>query len=103
MEAVLKPLVNSETSISVSNDTAVIQSGVQSLSLNKQDGMLVSGPIGFTSAFNRIKWSGMFRFNTLLASTMPSTMISPVPTFELDIPFKEAAMMSRIAGMLGGL
>lgn len=102
MSAVLKSSHNSDTMVHVVDGVITIQSGAQAIQLHQDDGILISGPLGITSAFDRIKFSGMFRFNSLIASTMPSTMISPIPTLEHDLPIKEAASLASIASILLG-
>jgi hypothetical protein len=52
----------------------------------KKYGNFIVGPTTFTAHPESVRIGGIFRFNGLLTSTVPSTIVSPVSTLILDIP-----------------
>lgn len=80
---------NSDTIINIGSETISLGAGEMSVSTDVKTGNYIVGPLSITSSFTDIRWSsGLFKFNSLLISTMPSNIINPVPVFELDIPVK---------------
>ena len=52
----------------------------------EQYGNFIVGPTAFTAHPESIRIGGVFRFNGLLTSTVPSTIVTPVSTLKLDLP-----------------
>lgn len=84
---VLKLLSTSEAAIQAGDEVAaVIGSPKYRLVSTKKYGNFIVGPTTFTAHPESVRIGGVFRFNGLLTSTIPSTIISPVSTLILDIP-----------------
>jgi len=61
-------------------------------------GNIIHGHTTFTAHPESIRMGGFFRLNGLHTSTMPSTIITPIPLFILDVPGKQ--MLSLFKGLL---
>lgn len=91
-EAVLKHKAfkysdNSMSGLNVTQNAAsLIGSPTNGFVSTRDYGNFVTGPISFLTKPERMKFNSVFRFNGLLSSTMPSTIITPVSTFVMDIP-----------------
>lgn len=97
----LRESIDSDVLLKVGNDTVTIASGDMSFSTNKKYGNFIIGPLSITSSFTNIRFSsGLFKFNSLLASTMPSTIVTPVPVFEFEMPTKALAGLKSISQMI---
>ena len=46
-----------------------------------------------------IKVGGIFRFNSMLSTGIPSSMVTPIPVLTIDLPIKNVASMSKIAAI----
>ena len=64
----------------------------------KDYGNLISGPTTFTAHPEAIRLGGVYRLNGLMTSTIPSTIVTPVPTLILDIP--GGTLLSLITGVV---
>lgn len=58
-------------------------------------GNFIVGPVTFTEHPESIRIGGVFRFNGMLTSTMPSTIITPMSTLVFDSPTK--ALLSAVS------
>lgn len=58
-------------------------------------GNFVTGPTTFTAPIESIKFGGVFRFNPLHASTVPSTIVTPISLFVLDVPGEQMVTMIK--------
>ena len=77
----------SEAGIEIlSNGVSISGSGSNKLESTKDYGNLISGPTTFTAHPEAIRIGGAYRFNGLMTSTVPSTIVTPVPSLILDIP-----------------
>lgn len=86
---ILRDTINSDTLLDLSPETGVLAAGEMSIAVNKSAGSFIVGPVSITSPFTNIRFSsGTMKLNTLLLSCMPSTIITPIPVFELDMPAK---------------
>ena len=52
-------------------------------------GNFIVGPTTFTSHPEQIRIGGVYRLNGLMTSTMPSTIITPIPTLVFDFPLED--------------
>lgn len=100
---VIKDTIDSSTFLYINGPNATIASGPNSVSANRDNGVFINGAVSFTSNIENIKFGGMFRFNPVAASGMPSTGISPIPTFVIETPISGIRNMSSVATMLGSL
>ena len=98
---IIKESVDSTTVLSLGDQSATLASGEMSITTNSQYGNFILGPLSITSPFTNIRFnSGMFKFNSLLLSTMPSTLASPVPVFEIDLPTDNIASVTSLTTMI---
>lgn len=82
---------------------AQIASGANSITTTSDGGNFIQGPLSISSNINNIKVGGIFRFNTMLSTGIPSTMITPVPVLKLDIPTGNLTSMAKIATIASSL
>lgn len=84
-------------------ENSIIASGPNAVGVTKTGGVFVNGPTSFSSPVDSIKFGGMFKFNPVTASGLPSTMITPIPTFVIDLPIKGVSNMASMASMLASV
>lgn len=100
---VIKNSAGSSDMLVAGEGYAQIASSANSVTVTKESGVFINGPISFSSPIDNFKISGIFKLNPILASCLPSTMITPMPTFVMDMPIKNLSSMAGIAGILKGL
>lgn len=100
---IIKDTINSPTFLYVNGPNAMLASGPNSVVVNKEGGVFINGAVSFTSTIDSVKFAGMFKFNPVAASGLPSTGITPIPTFIIEPPIRGIANMSAVAGMLSSL
>jgi hypothetical protein len=100
---VLKTTPNSSDMVIAGTGYSQITSGPVSVTASSDSGIYLNGAVSFTAAPDNIKLSGIFKFNPILASCLPSTMITPIPTLVMDMPIKNLSSMSAISTLLKGL
>ena len=100
MPKIIKDSIGGKSVLSLGTTTTSISSGPNSISCTNDHGNFVNGPLSISSSFTKIRMGGIYRFNSLLANTIPSTVITPIPVLEIDIPSKEAAGLIGLAAMV---
>lgn len=100
---VIKENVNSSNFLLLEGTNSVIASGPNAVGVNKDQGVFINGATSFTSTMDSVKFAGMFRFNPLSASGLPSTAITPIPTFVIESPIKGVSTISSVASILKSL
>lgn len=100
---IIKDTIGSPTFLYVNGPDAMLASGPNSVTANKDNGIFINGAVSFTSNIENIKFGGMFRFNPVAASGVPSTGITPIPTFTIETPIAGIRNMSSVATMLSSL
>lgn len=100
---VIKEKPNSSNFFLLEGPNAVMSSGPNSVGVNREGGVFFNGPASFSSPIDSIKFGGVFRFNPVTASGLPSTMITPIPTFIIEPPVKGISNMSAMASMLSSV
>lgn len=80
------------------SSTSAVQVGEEQISMlgsekhrfvtTKRYGNFIVGPTTFTAHPESVRIGGVFRFNGLMTSTMPSTIVTPISTLILDLPGK---------------
>lgn len=99
-------LKNSNASSSfvyVNDEAAQIASGPNSITTTREAGNFINGATSFTGPHSNIKFGAVFRFNPMLATCIPSTIATPIPTFTLDVPLKNMASLSLISSIIGSI
>lgn len=77
-----------------------IASGPNSFTSTRDKGNFINGPLSISSNIDNIRVGGIYKFNPVLASGLPSTMITPIPTLVLDMPVKNLSSMAAISAVL---
>jgi len=85
--------------ILTAND-ATIAASPNSIVSTRDAGNFINGPVSFSSPFTKMRFGGVHKFNSLLANTMPSNVVTPIPVLEVDLPIPEAAGLVAIATMV---
>lgn len=100
---VIKERVDSSNFLMLEGTNTVIAAGPNAVGINKDAGVFINGPVSFSSPVDNIKFSGLFKFNPIATSGLPSTLITPIPTFKMEVPIKGIAQMGSIASLLSSL
>jgi len=84
---IMKSSESSESSIKAKDGFVSLNGSADNRIMSTKDyGNIIVGPTTFTAHPEEIRIGGMFRFNGLLTSTVPSTIITPVSTLVFDFP-----------------
>jgi len=97
---IIKDKINSDSVLNLTPNNAIIASGPYSMSSTKDAGNFINGPLSLSSPFTKIRFGGVYKFNSLLANTMPSNVITPISTMEVDLRVPEAAGLLAITTMV---
>lgn len=54
--------------------------------VSEEFGVIIKGKVGFTNLPEDVQFGGLWKFNSQLISTVPSTIMSPVPTLDFGLP-----------------
>ena len=100
---IIKATAASSSMIIAKEDYTQITSGPMSVTADKEDGIFLNGPVAFTSGVEAIKFAGIFKFNPMIMSGMPSTIMTPIPTLTIDMPVSGLKFASDFAIMLGSM
>ncbi len=97
---VIKSSINSLSHAEFSDANIKIASGPMSVVVDQEGGNFFQGPTSFSSSFTSIRFGGLFKFNPLLFLGIPSTLVTPMPTFIIDPPVKNLGAMLSSASMV---
>lgn len=100
---VIKTGTDSAAAVIAAENYSQIIAGSNSIGTDTEGGNFILGPVSFSSQIDSIKVGGIFRFNPILASGLPSTMITPISTLTMDPPIKNLGSMSAIAAMISSV
>lgn len=100
---IYKDKPGSESFVQAKEDSAQIVSGANSITTTKDGGNFINGPLSISSGIGNIKVGGIFRFNSMLSTGIPSTMITPIPVLKLDIPIGNLGSMAKVAAVAATL
>ena len=91
----IKQAIDSTSLIDLGEDIAVLSSGPTSVSAHKKYGVFINGALSVSANPTNVVFGGFYKFNPVAVSGMPST-ITPVPTFEVTVPVKNAGIQASI-------
>lgn len=94
---IIKDSPSSSSFLQVGEGFAQIASGPNSITSTNDTGNYILGPTSFSSSIENIKVGGIFRFNSMLSTGIPSTMVTPMPVLKLDIPYANMGMLAKIS------
>lgn len=97
---IIKNKIDGNSVIDLSEDIAVLSSGPVSVSAHNKYGVFVNGPLSVSAPPTSVTFGGFYKFNPVAASGMPSTMITPVPTFEVTVPVKNIGIQTAINNLV---
>lgn len=100
---IIKDNPGSSSFVHVTEGLSQIASGPYSMSSTNDGGNFIMGPLSISSPIESIKIAGIFRFNPMLSTGIPSTMVTPMPTLVLDLPVSNLASISKIAAIAASL
>lgn len=100
---VIKDKPSDSNFLMLEGENSILASGPIAVGVNRSAGVFLNGPVSFSSPIDSIKFGGVFRFNPVTASGLPSTMITPIPTFVIDPPIKGISNMAAMASMLSSM
>lgn len=100
---IIKESPSSSCFLQTGTDYTQIAAGPNSVTVTREGGNYIQGPVSFSSPVSNIKVAGVFRFNSLLSTGIPSTMITPIPVLKLDLPIAYAGQMVGVSAMMVGL
>lgn len=63
-------------------------------------GNFISGKTAIHASLGQIRVAGLWVFNPVLASTIPSTMTTPNATLQMDIPTKNVEILGDVVRMI---
>ena len=92
----IKNQIDGNSVIDLSQDMAILSNGPTSVTVNSKYGTFVNGPLSVSAPPTSVTFGGFYKFNPIAASGMPSTLITPVPTFEVTVPTKNIAIQTAI-------
>ena len=92
----IRPSTTSSTLIDMNEDLASVSAGTMSMTVHKNYGSFINGPLSISSPPTSITIGGFYKFNPVALSGMPSTIVTPVPTFEVTVPTKNIAIQNTI-------
>lgn len=100
MSLLQRSSINSSTLVDQREDIISMSAGSMSVSAHKDYGVFVNGPFSVSSPPTSVVFGGFYKFNPLTMSGIPSTMVTPVPTFEITVPVKNATVQNSINGIV---
>lgn len=97
---IIKDKIDSSAFLEAGSLHSRMAAGAMSVTVDKDGGAFINGPLSISSGIGSIKFGPIFKFNPLAASCVPSTLVTPISTFIFDIPAKHAASYASIAAMV---
>ena len=76
-------------------ETSIRGSSTNGFHSTREFGNIVKGPISFSAEPHEMRVSGLMTFHPLLSSGFPSTIVTPIPTFQWSLP--SASMLGPVA------
>lgn len=100
---IIKDTPESSSFMQTGEGFSQIASGPNSMSTTRDAGNFINGPLSISSSIDSIKVGGIFRFNPMLSTCIPSTMVTPMPTLTIDLPVSNIGSMMKIASLAASL
>ena len=100
---VLKDKPESSCMVVAANDYTQITAGPNSITTTRERGNFINGPLSISSAVDSIRVGGIYKFNPLLSTGIPSTMMTPIPTLVMDVPMQNISSLGKITEALKGV
>ncbi len=97
---IIKSDISATSMLDVSPEYARIASGAMSFTSDKNAGNFINGPLSITAPLSGIRIGGVFKFNPLTMTCIPSTMVTPISTFTIDVPMAHTAGLIKCAALV---
>lgn len=94
---------DSSSFLNVNDDSSILASGPNSISSTRDAGNFINGPVSFSSPPTSYRFGGVFKFNPLITTCVPSTLATPISTLTLDLPIKNISTLTAITGIIASL
>lgn len=94
---------DSSSFLNVNDDSSIIASGPNSIASTRDAGNFINGPVSFSSPPTSYRFGGVFKFNPLITTCVPSTLATPISTLTLDLPIKNISTLTAITGIIASL
>lgn len=98
-----KSSLSSSAGMSVSEDAATIQSSKSNFIVLTSDGTYHGGKHSFICAPSDIRIGGMWTLNDNILSTIPSTIVTPIPALSNSQPISGVANIATMVAELSSM
>lgn len=98
-----KTSLNAQAGMTITEDSAIIQGDKKNFVASTPEGNYISGKVSFISAPSDIRIAGMWTFNDSLTSTLPSTIVTPMPVLRMSPPVEGLVQMQEVVSLLSML
>lgn len=71
------------------------------VSVVAKSGVVLRGPVGFTGTPSNIRIGGLWKFNDVLLSAAPSTILTPIPVLRFALPMSNLMEFIQVAQVIG--
>ncbi len=99
----LKETIDNKNFVEYIDGRTSLVSGANSVSATEENGVFINGSLSISAKPTNIRMGGIYTFHPLALSGIPSTSISPIPTFRINIPVKGLKTATSIVQGLRGL
>lgn len=90
----------SKSGVSVRDErVSLIGDAEKHISIDAKTGAFINGPTSIMATPDQIRISGLWRLNPTLLSTVASTIVTPHPVLELNIPYNNASIFKSLIDM----
>ena len=93
---VWKASLNAKAGMSVTDETATMQSSKDNFIVQTDEGTFHGGKQSFICAPSDIRIAGNWTFNDHMVSTLPSTIVTPMPVLNTSYPLSGVANIASI-------
>lgn len=100
---VWKTSLEAKAGMSVSEEAATIQGSKDSFIAVTPEGTYHGGKHSFICAPSDIRIGGMWTFNNAIVSTLPSTIVTPIPVLSSSQPVSGVANITSMVAQLSAL
>lgn len=77
----------SNVGVEIDNTQAVLKGGSHNrIVSDKEAGNIITGPLSIGCGFSEFKLAGFWSLNPLMQGMIPSTIVTPLPTFLFELP-----------------
>lgn len=98
--AQVKEQIDSNTFIEYVNGRASLISGRGSVSITEENGAFINGTLSVSAKPTNIRIGGIYTFHPLTLTGIPSSNITPIPTFRINMPVKGLSTVTSIVSNL---